>query len=62
MGSPTLAELDWNECRRPVNNAAPGEPHQFCAGPRVPGKPYCAGHCERAGAGYQLGRSLMRAA
>lgn len=39
-----LADLDWCDCRWPTNDAAPGEPHLFCAEPAMPGRPYCAAH------------------
>lgn len=47
----TLADLAWSECRWPVNDAAPGEQHLFCAAPRGNG-PYCPFHARQAGAGY----------
>lgn len=39
-----LRDLEANECKWPI-----GDPQDkrfgFCAGARVPGKPYCEGHC-----------------
>ncbi|MEP9389625.1 GcrA family cell cycle regulator [Mesorhizobium sp. KR9-304] len=46
-----LADLAWHECRWPVNDAAPGEMHLFCARAKGDG-PYCSEHARRAGAGY----------
>jgi len=43
-------------CRWPVNAADVGELHLFCGDPAEPARPYCATHCQRAGAGYRLGR------
>jgi len=56
-----LADLAWHECRWPVNNAAPGEQHLFCAARRGNG-PYCHAHALRAGAGYSAGEALGRRA
>jgi hypothetical protein len=47
-----LEELGWQDCRFPVNDAAPGETHLFCGRPQRADAKYCPHHCERAYAGY----------
>lgn len=39
-----IGELRLNQCRWPVNDAAPGETHLFCGLATQPAKSYCAHH------------------
>ena len=48
-----IMDLQRGECRWPVNDAAKGGEHLFCAAPAIPGKPYCAAH---AAVAYQAAR------
>lgn len=57
--SKILADLSWNECRWPVNDAAIGEEHLFCAA-QTSVWPYCRHHSLRAGAGYTASDVLDR--
>lgn len=43
-----LVDLKHDECRFPVNDAAPGEMHLFCGMPAAAGRPYCRHHALRA--------------
>jgi hypothetical protein len=43
-----LSALSPDQCRWPVNDAAGGEQHLFCAAKAVSGNPYCAVHAARA--------------
>lgn len=45
VGRKVLVALGEDECKWPCG---PGDPHLFCAAPRVPAMPYCLAHCERA--------------
>ncbi|MHB2265013.1 GcrA family cell cycle regulator [Aliihoeflea sp. PC F10.4] len=57
-----LPNLDWSDCRFPVNEAERGETHLFCGKPVVGGKVlYCAHHAARCvGSGTEGERSAAR--
>ena len=61
-----LADLGWRDCKFPVNDALPGEPHLFCGRPAEAGAAYCPHHRMRCrGAGTRgendAARTLVRA-
>ena len=57
----TLEELKPRECRWPVNSPAKRGVYRFCGAPTdAPGKPYCAAHAAKAGAGYAGGNARSR--
>ena len=42
-----ILELTESSCKWPIGDPREADFH-FCGGPRVPGLPYCEGHCKRA--------------
>lgn len=42
-----VLELTSADCKWPIGDPREADFH-FCGGPRVPGLPYCEGHCKRA--------------
>lgn len=57
-----LPDLDWGDCRFPVNEAARGETHLFCGRPALSDKVrYCAHHAARVvGKGTEGERAAER--
>jgi GcrA cell cycle regulator len=46
--------LTESDCKWPIGDPREADFH-FCGGPRVPGMPYCEGHCKRA---YQSSQEI----
>lgn len=42
-----VLQLTESDCKWPIGDPREADFH-FCGGPRVPGLPYCEGHCKRA--------------